>query len=203
MYTLEMFTEQQLLPLPFGKITQLTHDEHKKLYTGYVKNANLIMEHGLEFAKDSEKYMYELGELQRRFSFEWGGIRNHEVYFKLLEGGAHAPDPESALYKRIIAQWDSIDIFVTRMTMTALTRGIGWSMLYYNRATDSILVGWVDEQHIGQLADCEIIIAIDMWEHSYVADYQPSGKKQYIQDFFAAMNWANAEALYTNAQKTL
>jgi superoxide dismutase len=28
-----------------------------------------------------------------------------------------------------------------------------------------------------------------MWEHSFVADYQPSGKKQYVEDFFENLNW--------------
>ncbi len=197
-----MFTEQPLSPQPFGKISQMTHDEHKKLYAGYVKHANLIIEHGLEFSKDPEKYMYELGELQRRFSFEWGGIRNHEVYFALLENGAIAPNPESALYKKIIAQWDSVEIFVQRMTMTALTRGIGWAMLYYDKKTDMLLPGWVDEQHLGQLADCSIVLALDMWEHAYAAHYQPSGKKEYIADFFKNMNWSVAEALFAAAADT-
>ncbi len=194
-----MFTEKSFTPTPFGKITQTTHDEHHKLYAGYVKHANLIMEHGIELAKDAEKYMYELGELQRRFSFEWGGIKNHEVYFALLQGGATAPHTESLLYQKIIAQWDTIDNFVTRMKMTAMTRGIGWAMLCYDKATDMLLPAWVDEQHIGQLAGCDIIIALDMWEHSYVADYQPSGKKQYVEDFFANINWSAAEAFYTVA----
>lgn len=199
-----MFTPQPLSPLPFGKITQMTHDEHKKLYEGYVKHANLIMEHGVEFAKDAEsieKYTYELGELQRRFSFEWGGMRNHEVYFKLLEGGPRPAPTESKLYQDIIAQWDTLEIFVERMSMTAITRGIGWAMLYYDRTSDRLLVGWVDEQHLGQLADCQIIIALDMWEHAYVADYQPSGKKQYIADFFKSIDWTVAEALYTTAKQ--
>ena len=199
-----MFTSQSLSPLPFGKITQTTHDEHKKLYEGYVKHANLIMEHGVEFAKDAasiEKYTYELGELQRRFSFEWGGMRNHEVYFKLLEGGPKPLHTESILHQDIIEQWDTIEIFVERMSMAALTRGIGWAMLYYDRTSDRLLVGWVDEQHLGQLADCQIIIALDMWEHAYVADYQPSGKKQYIADFFKSIDWTVAEALYTAAKQ--
>ncbi len=197
-----MFTEQSLSPDPFGRITAQTHDEHKKLYAGYVKHANLCLEHGVEFSKDSEKYAYELGELQRRFSFEWCGIRNHEVYFKLLEGGTTAPNPESALYKKITAQWDTIDMFVTRMKMTAMTRGIGWAMLCYDTKTDVLLPAWVDEQHIGQLADCSLILALDMWEHSYIADYQPSGKKQYIEDFFANLNWSVAEANFAAALGT-
>ncbi len=123
------------------------------------------------------------------------------MYFSLLSG-AQAPNPDSALYQKIIANWNSIDIFVERMTMVALTRGIGWAMLYYDRATDMVLLGWIDEQHLGQLAGCDIIIALDMWEHSYVADYQPSGKKQYIIDFFNNMNWSVAEANFVTAQKT-
>jgi superoxide dismutase len=38
-----------------------------------------------------------------------------------------------------------------------------------------------------------------MWEHSFVADYQPSGKGQYIEDFFANINWTTIEKNYENA----
>ncbi len=201
MYNHYMFTEQSFSPQPFGKISTTTHDEHKKLYAGYVKHANLIREHEDELMKDAEKHAYELAELKRRFSFEWGGIKNHEVYFALLTG-TQAPNPESALCKKIIEQWGSIDTFVARMSMVAMTRGIGWAMLYYDRGTDTLLLGWVDEQHLGQLAGCDIIIAIDMWEHSYVADYLPSGKKQYVGDFFMNMKWSAAEANFEAATHT-
>ena len=32
--------------------------------------------------------LFAEAELQRRFSFEFNGMRNHEYYFKSLEGGA-------------------------------------------------------------------------------------------------------------------
>ena len=62
-------------------------------------------------------------------------------------------------------------------------------MLYYDRRDKRLLNSWVDEQHLGQLQDCALILGLDMWEHSYVADYQPSGKKDYIEDFFLNLNW--------------
>lgn len=193
-----MFTEQKFQIPELVGISAKTIEEHLKLYTGYVKNANLIIEHGLELAKDPGKNIYELGELQRRFGFEWGGMRNHEVYFSLLEGG---PNTEAPMLKaKIEAQWDSFDIFLTRMKMLAMTRGIGWAMLYYDRKTDTLVPGWVDEQHLGQLADCQIVFALDMWEHSFVADYLPSGKKQYVEDFFKNVNWSVAEKYFVNAQ---
>ncbi len=195
-----MFTEQKFQIGPLTGISEKTIEEHLKLYAGYVKHANLIMDHGVELSKEAEKYAYELAELQRRFAFEWGGIRNHEVYFSLLEGGATEFTTGSALHKKIIEQWDSLEIFITRMKMTAMTRGVGWAMLYYDRKTDRLLPGWVDEQHLGQLADCSLVFALDMWEHSFVADYQPSGKKQYVEDFFKNVNWSAAEKLFEVAQ---
>jgi Fe-Mn family superoxide dismutase len=199
-----MFTEQKFQIGALTGISEKTIEEHLKLYAGYVKHANLIMTHEEELsnppAGGSEKYAYELAEIQRRFGFEWGGIRNHEVYFSLLEGGATPINPASALYTKIIAQWSSWETFITRMKLMAMTRGVGWAMLYYDEKTDMLLPGWIDEQHLGQLADCRLIFALDMWEHSYVADYQPSGKKQYVEDFFTNVNWSVAETYFATAQ---
>ena len=83
----------------------------------------------------------------------------------------------------------------------ALTRGVGWAMLCYDRHTKRLLTQWVDEQHLGHLVGTFPVLAIDMWEHSYVADYQPSGKKQYVEDFFTNLNWSVIENNFTEATK--
>ncbi len=168
-------------------------EEHIKLYQGYVKNANLINERIEELSKDSEKYAYELGEINRRFSFEFNGMRNHEAYFSLLEGGAKEINTESTLSKEIISTFGSFDNMLNRLKAIALTRGIGWAMLSQDLESKSLILHWLDEQHLGQLQNTKPIIALDMWEHSYVADYQPSGKKQYVEDFFKNLNWSVAE----------
>jgi Fe-Mn family superoxide dismutase len=62
-------------------------------------------------------------------------------------------------------------------------------MLYFDRKENRLMNAWVDEQHLGQLQDCTLILALDMWEHSFVYDFQPSGKKQYIEVFFENLNW--------------
>src|SRR4051812_6843965 len=63
-------------------------EEHLKLYAGYVKNINLIFDKIGELMSDPDKNMFVLGELQRRIAFEFNGMRNHEYYFKSLEGGS-------------------------------------------------------------------------------------------------------------------
>jgi Fe-Mn family superoxide dismutase len=82
----------------------------------------------------------------------------------------------------------------------ALTRGIGWAMLGYDPISKRLLNYWVDEQHLGQLNSVIPVLALDMWEHSYVADYQPSGKKQYVEDFFANLNWKRIEENFLKAR---
>ncbi|HEY4498445.1 MAG TPA: Fe-Mn family superoxide dismutase [Candidatus Paceibacterota bacterium] len=180
-------------------ISKKTIEEHLKLYAGYVKHANLILEHIDELAQNAEKYAYELGELQRRFSFEFNGIVNHEYYFESLSGGTKTL-PEKSELKTIIAEtWGSFDAWLNRFKAIALTRGIGWAMLYYDPLTKRLLNAWVDEQHLGQLNGCKTILALDMWEHSFVADYQPSGKKNYVEDYFLNLNWEAEEKNYKQA----
>ena len=174
-------------------ISAKTIEEHLKLYSGYVKFSNLILEKIDELAKDAEKNAYALGELQRRFGFEFDGMRNHEYYFKSFEGGAKAPSADSALKSAVEAEWGSFDGWLARFKSIAMTRGVGWAILYYDPVTKRLLNAWIDEQHLGHLTGLSPILALDMWEHSFVADYQPSGKKTYVEDFFANLNWGVIE----------
>ncbi len=182
-------------------ISGKTIEEHLKLYEGYVKNANTVLDLLAKYHEDQTANAYVIGELSRRFSFEYNGIRNHEVYFSLLEGGAAPLSEKSAFKKAIIETCGSFDEWLAAFKSLALTRGIGWAVLWYDRKDKRLINMWVDEQHLGQLQDCAMIIGVDMWEHSYVADYQPSGKKQYIEDFFANLNWAVVEKNFEEVRK--
>ncbi|MDE1874971.1 MAG: superoxide dismutase [Patescibacteria group bacterium] len=177
-------------------------EEHLKLYAGYVKNANLILDHIAELSKDAEKNAYELNEIQRRFSFEYNGIRNHECYFSHFEGGPKALAASSVLKTAIEAEWGSFDAWLARFKAIGMTRGLGWAILYYDAHDDRLVNAWVDEQHLGQLNSAAPILMLDMWEHSYVADYQPSGRKNYLEDFFANLNWQTMEENFAAASGT-
>jgi Fe-Mn family superoxide dismutase len=188
-----------LIPSLTG-ISAKTIEEHLKLYAGYVKHANLIIEKVAELKKDSEKNSYALAEVNRRFGFEYNGMRNHEVYFASLEGGAKELPASSTLHEAIVSTWGSFDAWLAEFKALAMTRGIGWAMLYYDRKDNQLLHAWIDEQHLGQLQDCTVVLALDMWEHSFVADYQPSGKKKYVEDFFTNLNWEVIEKNFIDSK---
>jgi superoxide dismutase, Fe-Mn family len=194
--------EEKKFNIPVLKgISTMTIEEHLKLYSGYVKHANLILEKIEEMSKDSENNAYALGEMQRRFGFEWGGMRNHEFYFGHFEGGTKALAQKSSVKKAIEEEWGSFNAWFARFKAIALTRGIGWAMLYFDRKTGRLINAWIDEQHLGQLVDASPVLCLDMWEHSFVSDYQPSGKKKYVEDFFVNLNWESVEKNFAACAK--
>jgi superoxide dismutase, Fe-Mn family len=181
-------------------ISQKNIEEHLKLYAGYVKNANTINEKIGELMADPEKNTFVLGELQRRFSFEFNGMRNHEYYFSYFEGGAKALPADSALKAAIEKQAPSFDAWLSAFKFLAMTRGVGWAVLGWDFDTKQFVHIWVDEQHLGQLNGVCWILAIDMWEHAYVYDYPTSEKKKYIEAFFENLNWEVAEGYFKELQ---
>lgn len=182
-------------------ISKKTIEEHIKLYQGYVKNANLVLEKIGEYTSDSEKNAYVLGELQRRFAFEFCGMRNHEYYFHSLEGGAKPLPEGSTLKAAILSQAPSFEIWLAGFKAIALTRGIGWAIMGWDKNTQQFTHSWVDEQHLGQLTGLQPVLMLDMWEHSYLMDYTPSEKKKYVEAFFENLNWETIEKNFVEAKK--
>lgn len=175
-------------------------EEHLKLYAGYVKNVNLVFDKIGELSADEEKNTYVLSELHRRFSFEYNGMRNHEIYFNSLSGGSKSLQTDSVLKKTVEEQQGSFETWLASFKNLAMTRGIGWAVLWYDKKDSRLLASWVDEQHLGQLNGCEMILALDMWEHAYVYDYPTSEKKKYVEAFFENLNW---EVIEENFKKVL
>ena len=190
-------------------ISTKTIEEHLKLYAGYVKNANLILSKIEEYtesekliAGSEETHSYALAEIQRRFAFEFDGMRNHEYYFNHLVDGPGTLSEGSGLKKAIDQEWEGgFDTWFLRFKSLATTRGIGWAILYYDNKTNRFLNAWIDEQHLGHLTGLSPILALDMWEHSYLFDYTPAEKKKYVEAFFENLNWQTCEENYTNARK--
>lgn len=180
-------------------ISEKAIEEHLKLYAGYVKNTNLILQKIDEYAKDIETNVYVLGEIQRRFGFEFDGMRMHEYYFDSLSGSSTALTASGLLERAIAGEWSSFDTWLNRFKTLATTRGIGWAVLYYDHKEKRLLNAWIDEHHLGQLTGLQPIVVLDMWEHAYFIDYIPAEKKKYIEAFFANLNWRVCEENFLDA----
>ena len=183
-----------------GELKGLSKDsieEHLKLYEGYVKHTNLI----LEEINSKDELGYADSEMQRRLGFEFNGMKNHEIYFESLSDEASEINKKGDLYKKIEDEWGSFDSWLSKFKTLAKTRGVGWAILYYDEKQEKLLNCWVGEQHLGHFSGSKPVLALDVWEHSFVFDYKPSGKGQYIDDFFENLNWSKIEDNYNEASK--
>ena len=166
-------------------ISRETIEIHLGLYAGYVNHVNLIQE---EIESVSKSDSSSVAKMLLRLGFEFGGMKNHETYFAQFEGGGKG-ETDDSFRKKIELQWKDFNVWLDQFKAMAKTRGVGWAMLYMDEDTGKFMQTWVDEQHVGHLPGCKVVLALDMWEHSYLRDYLPAAKDQYIDAFFKNINW--------------
>ncbi len=174
-------------------ISKESLEQHLALYGGYVKNFNAMSGLLMDYAKEAEKNTHALAELIRRRSFEFDGMRLHELYFAQFEGGAHAFDPKSALAKKIEVEYHKFEYFLGMFHMIALMRGPGWAILYWDPEVKEFLTGFSGEQHQGHFVTLPVLLALDVWEHAFLLDYGAMGKAKYVDAFFKNLNWGLIE----------
>ena len=194
-----MHYQEQTFTIPELKgISSKQIEVHLKLYAGYVKHVNLLREniHALE-TEDKEKHAYTIAELRRRFSFEFNGMRMHEYYFQSFAGGPKPLDDSGALAQALAEKYGDKEQFIAHFTSVGMSRGIGWTILYWDPIGKTPHVAWLSDHELGTLAGLPIILAMDMWEHAYMVDYLPAEKASYITAFLENTNWDISEKRFT------
>jgi Fe-Mn family superoxide dismutase len=190
-YTARTFNLPELKGLSKKQI-----DVHLALYAGYVKNVNLLMATIAAYQQtDDEGGKFAIAEMRRRLGFEFDGMRMHEYYFEQFEG-EKGGDPKSALAAAAEEKYGSGENFIAHIKEVAGTRGIGWTVVYYDPRGKTLHTAWVDDHQLGQLAGLPVILALDMWEHAYMVDYVPADKKSYVEAFLDNLNWIVIEARF-------
>ncbi len=173
---------------------------HLGLYEGYVKHVNLIAEKlGAVRAGTLEFDPYIVAELRRRFAFEFDGMRMHEYYFEQLETVGSMQKADGGLAKMVKEKYGDAGL-EGHVKEVASTRGIGWVVVYYDPEAKALHTVFVNDHEVGQLAGLPILLALDLWEHAYMVDYVPAEKKNYIDAFFANLNWSVVEKRFNDTK---
>lgn len=170
-------------------------ENHFALYEGYVKNVNHLIDH-LNMEDDEVRF----SELKRRFGWEFGGMRLHELYFENLSKEVKNHDESSSFHEKIVQEFGSHEAWEKDLKRICAMRGIGWAIMYYDRRSDQIFNAWVNEHDLGHLAGCEPILVLDLFEHAYILDYGIQ-KMDYVNAIFSQINWPEVEARFALAKK--
>ena len=129
----------------------------------------------------------EWGAFKRRLGWEFDGMRLHELYFENMGGkGDSKQGPE--IIKALEKEFSSFNQWKDAFIATGLMRGIGWVILYQDKATKKLINTWISEHDLGHLASCSPLLVMDVWEHAYITEFGLNREK-YIQAFFQNIDW--------------
>lgn len=159
---------------------------HFTLYEGYVKNTNLLI--NLLSTKDANTPEY--AELQRRFGWEFNGLRLHELYFDNMSKTPQTPT--GAIQEKLTSIYGSIEAWKKNFVAVGAMRGIGWVILALDKQSGELFNIWINEHDVGHLTLTTPLLVMDVFEHAFMLDY---GLKRgdYIESFFKAIDWSVVE----------
>lgn len=170
---------------------------HFGLYEGYVKAANELREQLSEFIQQGHvdhEQMPAYSELTRRLGFEFNGMVLHEYYFgNLRRGGVAEPPKGSAFHRALERTFGSYERWKADFCSVGMMRGVGWAICNVDPARGLVSNHWVSLHEHGNVAGFLPILVMDVWEHAFLLDYQPSERKQYIDSFFTNIGWGVVE----------
>ncbi len=163
-------------------------NNHFTLYKGYVANTNKLMESLNKMVVDNRMDTPEFAELNRRFGWEFNGMRLHELYFGNLAKGGSRMVQGSPLFNKLTESFGSYEKWEKEFKATGAMRGIGWVILYYDTIGDCLFNAWINEHDAGHLAGAVPLLVMDVFEHAFITDYGLK-RADYIDAFFKAIDW--------------
>ena len=179
-----------------GLSEQLLRD-HFTLYNGYVTNFNKLNDILVTMEKDGKFGTPEYAELNRRFGWEFNGMRLHEYYFGNLTKEFKELDKNSALAADIEKEWGSFEMWEKDFKAMAAMRGIGWIILYHDKQADRLFNVWINEHDVGHFAGAVPLLVMDVFEHAYIRDYGIK-RADYIEVFMKNIDWNIADKRFKN-----
>jgi superoxide dismutase, Fe-Mn family len=198
----QIYTAKQFNLSGLNGISDQTLEMHFKLYEGYVKETNNLLEKISQIrgagAVEAEK-MAAYSELKRRLGFEYNGMVLHEYYFDNLKAKSTGePEKSSSFLQAAEQSFGSYETWKADFVSVGKMRGVGWAICYQDPATKRLSNHWITLHEDGNIAGYKPILVMDVWEHAFLLDYQPAERPKYIEAFFSNINWSALEGRLEN-----
>lgn len=163
-------------------ISDKTLELHFKLYEGYVKETNNILEKLEQLSQGDELHESDrlsFDELSRRLGFEHNGMVLHEHYFGNLKKDGGEPERVSAFSAAVVRRFGSYEAWKKDFTHIGQMRGVGWAICHLDPLRNQLSNHWVTLHEVGNIAGFKPILVMDVWEHAFLLDYAPADRAKY------------------------
>jgi superoxide dismutase, Fe-Mn family len=161
-------------------------EAHWGLYEAYCKKYNEVQEKLETADRASANQIYsEYRGLREMLTFAIGGIKNHEIYFSNLS--ADGGSPSDGLAARLDQDLGGVDAFITELKAAGMAAR-GWAWLAWDWDWQRLDVYIGDAQNTFPVWGCTPLVALDVYEHSYIRDFS-TARPKYIEAFVANLDW--------------
>lgn len=193
----------EVKPLKYTELPGLSakqlSEHHDVLYAGYVKKFNEITEKAKSVDLESTNGTYsELRELFVEKNFALNGIKLHESYFDNMTD--KPSQIEGTIKKLIEDRWGSVEKWQTEFSALGIAAR-GWVVLAYDYNLGQLENYIYDVHNQGGVADTELVLVMDVYEHAYFLDYA-TARKDYIAAFMGVIDWKVVDARVAHHAKT-
>jgi Fe-Mn family superoxide dismutase len=180
-----------------GSISDKTHEEHMKLYTGYVNKSNALLEAieklGVPDPADAavaNQIASTIRNLKVDLTFALGGLKNHELYFSILGGDGK---PVGKIAELIDRDFGSFENYKKDLKATGIAAR-GWAWTGIDQDTGKLFNYIGDAQNTYPIWGVTPVLGLDVYEHAYYADYF-TARAAYIEEFFKYIDFTAVNAL--------
>ena len=193
----------------FDEETMKTH--YNKHYKGYIDKLNeAVKEENIpvvmgERMSGIKAILASVSQYSDKVRNNGGGFYNHTLFFNGLNPERKGKLAESELEEKLKDQYGSIDKFKTKFKEKAMSHfGSGWAwLLNHNGQLNIVTTSNQDNPYMDLInMPGHIIMALDLWEHSYYLKYK-NQRDKYIDAFFKLVCWSIAAQRYDTSIKDL
>ena len=131
-----------------------------------------------------------------------GGFYNHTLFFNGLNPDMKGKLADSPLEEELKKQYSTIEKFKAAFKEAALGHfGSGWCWLLYDKNQFRITTTMNQDAPLMDVVHepGNIIIALDLWEHSYYLKYK-NDRAKYIDAFFKLICWSTSNDRFMQDQ---
>ena len=177
-----------------GLSEELIVSHYENNYGGAVKRLGQIVEYlgNLDFAKAPG---FVINGLKREELIAANSMILHEVYF----AGLGASERPAALSDALARDFGSAEQWQAQFSAMGKAQGggSGWVLLTYSPRCGRLVNQWAAD-HTTTTGDGTVVLALDMYEHSYHIDYGAKAAG-YVDAYMQNVNWQDVSQRYQRA----
>lgn len=166
-------------------------DLHLGLYKTYVEQLNKLLEQSPQ--RSAGATPLALDGYNRRFAYEHNGVALHELFFEQLAGKRRQSHSDSDFAEALHRDFGDLSGWKASVEALGMTRGVGWVLTLRERGQERLHNCWIDLHHLSMPANCDVVFALDLWEHAYMIDFTPAQRADYVKIILDNVDWPVVE----------